>query len=428
MKIKKDVVSKKIYLFLNFVYSSFMIFYESWPSIITSLITIIFVVGSLSYLRKKIGIYHSLVFTSIAMIPTSYISILGGTTSEFSVAMFHLLVIIATIFLLFGKRIDKLQVIYVSIFVIYGICNSLMQVNVFDSLKQVLMMLLCYFAFWIGEVSSKDTNVYKRNFLYEIYIAGTISFAMQILLQYFVHKNWGIEIGSIGYYAYRTAYAGLMQDYSFATVYLASGFVAILLKYFEYRTINLKNFLLVESVLMFSMMIISSRTGLYALVITVVLYFLTHMNRFRIRYLVLIFAAIISVPILINVLFETRGGQALFDDSGRMLGFLNSLECLVNENVLLGLGFGLQNLSGQYGLTVPHNFFVQYLVQAGIFGLLIIMLPFFRFIGKMIKSVDCTIWLFVLVSISAMAIPDIMSSRFLYGIIVLNYMSCLRKE
>lgn len=425
---RKIIQFENKYILVNIIFNSLMLFSELLPTFAIMVVSCIFVIWSITNLHKKIGLYMSIIYTSIAMIPTSFISILGGSTGTFPLAWFHLLVILSVFLIFFKGKVDKLYFIYVAFFVVLGICGSLLQPSPIDGIKQVLMMLLCFFSFFIGDMCFKEADVMKYHFLYKLYISGTLSTAIQVFVQYIFVNSLDIEIGNVGYYANRVAYGGLMNDYSFATVYIATGFMAVMLAYFEYRTIDIKKFALLEVVLVLGIMIVSARTGLYALVISIVLYFITHLNRFRLRYMVMIIVAFFAVPLLIDILMSNRGGQNLLDDSGRMSGYIQAIEIYFNNNILFGVGFGLENLTNKYDIVVPHNFFVQYLLQGGLIGLTIIVAPFIRFVKKIIRKVDCSIWLFILIFISAMAIPDIMSSRFLYAVIILCQMSCVKKS
>lgn len=416
------------YILLNIIFSSLMLFNEIFPNFVVMVVMVIFVMWSIIKLRKKIGLYMAIVYTSIAMIPTSFISIFGGSVGEFPLAWFHLLVLLS-VFLIFLKgKVDKFYLMYITFFVILGLCSSLLQPQPMDGVKQVLMMILCFFSFLIGDYCIKQADENKFYFLYLIYISGAFSVSVQVLIQYICAKKLSLELGNIGYYANRVAYAGLITDYSFATIYIATGFMAVMLAYFEYRKIGIKEFVLLEIIFTLGIITVSARTGLYALGIAIVLYFITHLHKFKLRYMVLIISAFIIIPLLIEALIANRGGQNLLDGSGRMNGYLEALELYSNNHILFGVGFGLENLTNKYHMTVPHNFFIQYLVQGGLIGLIIIVLPFIRFIRKIIKKVDCSIWLFILIFISAMAIPDIMSSRFLYAVIILCQMSCVKKS
>ncbi|HFM7253030.1 TPA: hypothetical protein ACG92L_002418, partial [Enterococcus faecium] len=68
-------------------------------------------------------------------------------------------------------------------------------------------------------------------------------------------------------------------------------------------------------------------------------------------------------------------------------------------------------------------FFIQYLLQTGIIGTLIILSGFFKFTYEELKKSGCYKWLFLMIVVGAMFIPDIVSSRFLYAIVVLCMIS-----
>lgn len=220
----------------------------------------------------------------------------------------------------------------------------------------------------------------------------------------------------------RIAYGGLMGDFSFTTLYIATGIFIIMLWYFEYHTIGLIKFGMMEFICLLSILIVTSRTGLFALVVTLILYFLFHLRKFKVRYIVVILAAFLFLPIVINILMSNRAGQSLMDGSGRIETYVKAMN-LFFEKFLFGYGFGLKNFSINTGIGIPHNFFIQYFLQCGFIGTILIILPFIHFFKKYFIKADCSKWLLVLVSIGSMLIPDIMNSRFLYGIIILISLS-----
>lgn len=411
-----------LYLKISFIFDSIMIFYELFPNLVTMFIMMIYVVWSVIYLQKVIGIFFAVVFTSVSMIPLSFISVLGTSTENMPIAWFHILVILTMFYILKKGKINKWYLIFTIMFFLYGIGNSVLQKDVSDGIKQVLMIVLFFFSFFIGEYGRKKTNQKISFYFYRLYILTTLACAVHVILQYIMINYFGIIIGKYEEYLNRKAYGGLMADYSFATTYLATGVMAILLEYFEYRRIDLKKFLQLVSVLIIGLLRVTARTGVYALAITVIIYFCVHLKHLHIRQLLFILVAVLFVPMVIDVLSSNRGTQNLLDGSGRVRDYVVALRAASGQ-IILGLGFGLNNLNAKTGTLVPHNFFIQYIVQSGIVGMLLISMPFLYYLKRIINKVDSSIWLFVLIFISAMAIPDIVCSRFLYAVVVMNYLS-----
>lgn len=422
---KKTITFKNVYLTINLIFSTLMIFYEFFSSVLVMFVSFFFVIWSVIYLKKRMCFFLALVYTSIAMIPTSFISIIGDSTETFPLAWYHILVILLVFFYVKREKVDRVYLIGLIVFFIYALTTSLLQLDIVDAIKQILMISLFLCSFLIGKSCIMKTDKRKFFFLYRLYTVGAMSVAIQVLIQYFVLNNIRFAIGHVGFFLQRIAYGGLMGDFSFATTYIATGVMAVFLEYFEYRSITLKKFLMLELILISGMVTVTARTGIYALAITISLYFLMCLKHFKMRYLLIIVAAFLVVPSIIEILMANRSSQTLLDDSGRTSQYIIATKYWI-ENILFGIGFGLKNLQRECGIIVPHNFFIQYLLQGGMIGLILILLPFAKFIKGMVRKVDSSIWLFILVCISSMAIPDIVSSRFFYAIIILNYMSCIK--
>lgn len=426
---KKEINVKKIekYIYMSFVLNTLMIFSELFPTVLVAGVQLLFVVWSLLYLSRYLDFVLTIVLLSISMIPISFVSLFGGSIETFPISWFHVLVLLAFVLVVLKGKVDKYYFIFLMLFVGYGVCNAIVQSDVADALKQILMMLLFYVSFFIGNYLEKKGNRVFFSVLYKLYLFGTLSVSGQVIIQYLVMNNSVMKLGTYSYMSGRTAFGGLMGDFSFATIYIGTGILATILAYFEYRTINLIKLIAIGIVQIVGIMLVTSRTGLYALVITLCLYMATHMRHFKTRYLLVIVGVCALAPVLIEVLIANRGGQNLLDGSGRIDGYLVSLESF-KENVLFGCGFGLKNLYEEIGREVPHNFFLQYLTQTGLIGTCIIVAPFVRFVFKKMKSIDYTKWMLILVFISSMAVPDIMSSRFLYGVILVCQVSCCQDK
>ena len=125
----------------------------------------------------------------------------------------------------------------------------------------------------------------------------------------------------------------------------------------------------------------------------------------------------ISPFILIN-LMKGRTGQNLIDSSGRVANYIRSWK-LFCAKPIFGYGLGLNNLYLKTKLSVPHNFFIQYLVQLGLIDTMCLCYCFIVFIKESFREKSLGKWMFWMTAIGAMAIPDIVSSRFLFCIIVL---------
>lgn len=406
--------------FIFLLFGSGMIFYQLFPPIVVSLTSMAFFTFCFYSLKARYSVIETLVLLTIIGIPTSMISILGISYSIFPLTWYTTFILCSIFLIILTGKLRKSYFLSITFFAIIEFTLCLMANSFTDAMKQYLMIISFLFVFFIGEylkVNVKNDCFY--NDLRFLYLIGVFCVANQVLFQ----KFYILITGSvIGHYIImgqsRVAYGGIMGDFSFATLYLASGCLLILLLYLNDKRFKFWLFFISESFLLLSMLVVSSRTGIVSLVITVVLYFIFNFKKIPKRMLVVLALGCTGVPILIDKILSSRGGQALLETSGRSENYLQSITFWL-EKPLFGYGLGLENLYHSTGLAVPHNFFIQYLLQMGLVGLFLIIIPFIIFITNDVLGNNYSKWLFLLVVIGSMFIPDIVSSRFLYGIVLL---------
>lgn len=401
------------------VYGSIMIFYQLVPTIIIAFISLMFFIFAYMKLRHSYNLLETISILSIIGIPVSTISIIGGNHSSFPLT-WHNFCILLLLFLIFSRgKIKKEYFIAIVPFAIFEVVQCFFTPSFFNAFKQYLMILLFLCSFLIGNTIKNSVNKKLNTALIQYYVIGTFCVAFQV----FIQRMYIMVTGRIvGHYIVmgqgRVAYGGIMGDYSFATLYIASGCLLILLRYLNTKQVNLTTFLIYEIILLGAMITISSRTGLVALVITVLLYLLFNFRRLSSRTMLVLFLGAISLPFIVNQIMASRGGQALLETSGRTENYVQALEYW-SRKPFFGYGLGLDNLVSATQLGVPHNFFVQYLLQIGVIGVILLLIPIVLFIRKEIIGGNNLKWMFWIIVIGSMFIPDIVSSRFLYGVVLL---------
>lgn len=422
MRETKKIMDNKRNLILEIVilfYGSTMIFYSLLPSIVTAGITFLFFAYSYTVLRKEYNIVESLALMSVIAIPTSTISIMGTSYASLPITWYIITIILAVFLICINGKLDRKYFLCAFIFAVAELIQLVLVPNIFNAFKQYLILLLFFFGFLIGKYL-KDYSTKSIHYdLYRFYLLGTFCVAFQVFLQ----RSYILTVGSrIGHYAVmgqsRVAYAGLMGDYSFATLYLASGCLIVLLKHLNTKEIGFAKFVIYEVFLLSAIIAVSSRTGLAALVVTVALYFAFNLRQLNPKLILVLLICIVSIPFLFEKLMASRGSQALLDSSGRLENFAKALSYW-EKHPLFGYGLGLENLHAATGLGVPHNFFIQYLVQIGVVGLVLVIIPICRFFINNVLRTNYDKWLFCLIAIGAMFIPDIVSSRYIYGIVLI---------
>lgn len=401
------------------IYGSGMLFYSLFPSVLIAIVSVLFYLYCYITLKKEYTSIESLALMSVIAIPTSTISILGTDYSNLPVTWYILSILLAVFFIGIQGELDKRYFLSVLIFAVVELMQLLFAVNIFNAFKQYLIIILFLFSFLIGKYLKNHSSENIQNDLYHYYFMGTLCVAVQVFLQ----RAYILTSGNIiGHYAAmglnRVAYAGLMGDYSFATLYLASGCLIVLLKHLNTKEIGFGKFLIYEVFLLASILIVSSRTGLVALAFTVALYFMFNLRQLNSKLMIIVVMCIVSLPFIFNRLMDSRGNQALWDSSGRLENYIEALSYWKNR-ILFGYGLGLENLHYNTGLSVPHNFVIQYLVQIGLVGLMLVIFPIMRFYINNVRRGNYDKWLFWLIVAGSMFIPDIVSSRYVYGIVLI---------
>lgn len=401
------------------LYSAGMIFYSVLPRVGVIVISLLVYLYILKMLKKDNNNIDSLILLSIIAIPTSTISIIGTNYGDLPLTWFNIIVLILVMLIGIKGKLNAKYFVSIMLFGIFELMHSLFMPSLGNSLKQLLTIMLLLFAFLIGS--------YVRNYSYNdltekmsiYYLCGTVSVAVQVFLQRFYIMATGHVIG---HYAAmgsgRFAYAGLFGDYSFASLYIATGALLIFLQYVNKRKISLIRFVLVEGIMLSATLMVSARTGIFALAIVGLLYVILNFNKLNPRLVLVIIGICIVAPSLAGRLLSIRGGQDLLDSSGRVEMYMEALKFFADKP-MLGYGLGLENLNKLTGLGAIHNFIIQYLVQMGIIGTILFLIPFYIFIKQTRRNPGIYMWLFWLVMIGAMFIPDIVSSRFLYAVILL---------
>lgn len=404
-------------IIISTLFSSSMIIYSLLPRYFVIGLSVLFLIVIGLILKKQYEIKESLFVLSICFLPTSFVSVLGTSTSQFPFSWFHILTIL--LFLICTlEKLNQKYFLLLMLFLSFGCVRSFMVPQFSDAIKQVLTIVLFLVSFIIGSSFACDNHGMFKEFSADILLSSCFSLGLQVIIQRGMVRTRGIDVGHhIVMGQGRVAYGGIMGDYSFATLYLAIGCVLTLVYFLDYKRISAISFIFLELFLLFSILCVTSRTGLVAFAAIVLLYLIRHINRLNKRIVFLILSGCLIVPIVLSRLVSARGNQSLIDSSGRLDNYLRALSHF-KDSPLCGVGFGLNNLYAATGLGVPHNFFVQYLLQIGIVGTAIIVAFFVVYLGNHYQKGDPLKWLFWLVAIGAMFIPDITSSRY-FGVVII---------
>lgn len=418
---KQNKTKKNNYLLVvSMVFTIGMLFYAQTPSFVVICVLTAFMSYIFFTFYKEFKLEEALFLSIIISIPTSTVSIIGTSTARLPLSWFHLMSILLLFIIVYKYKIDSGYFLLIFIFVSIEIVISISMPSIYDSLKQLLMMTLFLSSFIIGSVISKKLSKGMTIIAADCYVCSTIAFGIQVILQRAFIMKTGVLVGQYAAMGLgRKAYAGLMGDYSFATLYIATGCLIVIIQYLDWRQIKLVRFMIEELILLAAMISVTSRTGIAALAFILVLYLLCRIKRIGWRSVLLIVAGFVAVPVVLNEYLVSRGGQRFWDSSGRIINNFTALY-YYQEHPFLGIGLGINNFRSILPIGIPHNFFVQYLTQIGLIGLGIIIIIFIRFLRKDYNKNNELKWVFWLIVVGSMLIPDIFSSRFFFVIVIMS--------
>lgn len=414
--------NKKLYLIIIF-YIGIMIFYSEVSSLFISIIQCLFNYIVYKYFRQRNEVYFSVLLLLTLQVPLSFVSVIGTSYASVPVTWYTVLLLYLGVYSLTNGRVNKKMIILSILTIFYLVVNICFKNYHFDALKQFLIIVLYIFAYFIGFYSKKTfISNEKIKLLEEIFIISVVGFALQIYIQYFYINSTG---SIIGHYAQmgmsRNSYAGLFNDYSFAGVYLASGLLLIIKNIVESKIEILNLFMMFF--ISFAMIITSSRTGVFALIASLAYYFIRKMFSLNLKTLIILFISIVFTFLFLDIILSNRGGIKISDDSGRSEQYIAMLP-IIKQNLLFGIGMGIDHLETITRFGIPHNYFIQYFTQIGLVGT-ILLTSYFLFICKQENKYFISI---LHILISSMFIPDIVNSRFIVIIIILCFMSSNSKK
>ncbi|HDT7640406.1 TPA: hypothetical protein RD474_002245, partial [Enterococcus faecium] len=243
-KNRDQLVLRKI-IPISILFQSGMIFYSLMPSIAIAVVSFFMFLYYMWCLKKYFCLADSLLLTSILFIPTSTISILGTSYSSLPLTWHNLIIIILMLYIIIEGTLNRSYLIILFLFICFGISTSMFLPFLIDALKQLMTISLFICSFLIG----KRFKMYSKNLTmigWNFYFIGVVSMAFQVYLQRVYILSTGVIIGHYAEMGLnRIAYAGLMGDFSFAGLYLATGCLYAFLKYVDLKNWKLLFFIII---------------------------------------------------------------------------------------------------------------------------------------------------------------------------------------
>lgn len=352
------------------------------------------------------------------VIPISFVSVFGSNYGLFPVSWFNIIIVLLS-FLLLNRNLSKSKALFLLSFIFFLVVEVFFNFNAIDSIKQAINLVVFILAFPIGKMLRQKGIL--NGTLIRFYVVGVFVYATMILFQYFYIKHSGNVIGKFDIFGgNRYSYAALFSDYSFASLYLCSGIAFVVVQFLRERKGHLF-FRVFEILTMFSAMLLTSaRTGMVALAVALLIYIIAKIiHKKSFYYLLLVFSCVV-LPFALMIMMRGRPEESLFSFSGRLGTYAAGIQAF-SDSPIFGMGLGITSFSNQFGVEIPHNFFIQYLAQIGIVGLTFLLIYLFNIFRGIRVGHDVFLPL-LLVLIGSMAIPDICNSR--YFVVIIMIASC----
>lgn len=412
--------------FLSLVFNVLVLFHEKLPAVIVTLASVLFVLIFFWQVKKYVSKTQSLFLLAIVLIPSSFVSVIGTSYTSLPISWFTLCITLLFVVILRSGKMEKRFLVALLMFAMFALVSIANVEHTFSAVKQIINISVFMLSFVVGSyLSVQGWSMKFFNFAKLLYVQTAIIFAGTVIVQKLFIEATGEVIGRYGEYALgRVSYAGLMGDFSFASLYIATGCIALLFAYYEKNIRSLTATLMGGILLIISMIIINARTGVLALGVSVVVGMFIAIIKGNKKGIT--FGVLASIIILISgfFIYNNRGEQSFTDGSGRNDEYSLGIQ-IFTEHPIAGIGFGDDNYKKYLGdVPLPHNFFVQYLMQAGLIGLSVILLSFMLFLRLPITRDKGLLLILMAISCGSMLVPDILNSRYLFVIIAMSIIGC----
>jgi len=363
-------------------------------------------------------------------LPLSFINIFGGNYGSLPLSWFNIFCI-AFFFNGLTRYIRTRTnsiVIIVILFIFSIILSTLFSFDFLISVKSLLttgltcLVLIVFFhKYFPGKYSKEEILFFGSNLITVLCSTATVMLFFRIL--------WftGIEFefsGIMNAGAGRMGNRFLFSDYSFLSVFLAMG--AVYCFFFPFSRKWKKVFLPI--LLLLASVDTTARSGLAAILIFGLLFFIKKILQGSMKYLLLSIPISIVALVFVIQLNNKRNNQSFFEGSGRIEGLKNAV-WVIKEKPIFGVGPGAEvyvnYLAKKHGIvennSVPHNIFFQSLVYYGFVGFIILLL-FFMYLFNNCKNTPESNMFYVCM-FGSLFIPDIFVSRFFLIIVILMWIS-----
>ena len=116
---------KRKVLLISTLYSSSMIIYSTLPRIIVVAMSFAYLVVIILLLKKQFKTKETLFITSICLLPTSFVSLVATSTSQFPFSWYHIITILLFLMTCMFQRINRVYFIILPRLVVLVRCSHL---------------------------------------------------------------------------------------------------------------------------------------------------------------------------------------------------------------------------------------------------------------------------------------------------------------
>ena len=393
----------------------------------------------LIFFNKNENFINKIIKCMILSAPIYGISILGDKLNH--LISFSMLFIVGYSIYIFkllyeNNKKNLLKLINISLpIIIILLIGSFFTIN--DKITGILRIVqtLIVIIPIIGTFYAKKNIKFDKNTLidFELYFNHSISATvLLIIFQCVMHKTFGISLGYIFAYTHRVIYNGLCNAASVISIFIGQGII-----YNYYKIINgkfKKEYLFRILLFLVGIIINTSRTGIVGAVIVCFIMTLKKANiknnttkNKKIVFLPII--GFIAISLLYFMLASKLGRNELtnaFSLNGRLETYEYGFSKIFSTASTFIFGNGLDP-SIYYDGHLPHNIFIESLMEIGIIGTLLITFVY----SKILLRIKNTLgkYYFINIIICCMFITGFLSIQmytiiFIYSII----MDCVIKQ
>lgn len=369
------------------------------------------------------GILRAMMFS----IPLSFVSVLGTPYSDLPLSWFDVLSVVLFVYLL--SSVVKSRTIFINEVVIAGLMFCLQTLPALmvsrdyaSALKQYLHIvrfsLFLVAGTHLGATHRIDTARIKR--WINDYVMAVRLTAWGLLCQVMIAKWFDVSYGTVMRMGGgRVAWGFLFSDFSFLSLYLATGSAILLARWFVHLRQRWALFLFDLAAHVVAMIVSSARTGAFALALITIFWALRNDLVRGIRWGKLLSNMVLVGGLCLVFIYGLTivRPQDTWADSGRYMSYSVALKYFW-ESPVVGIGLGVPYAARLTGVGIPHNLFIQYLLQGGLLATIPLIFVIFALVRRMYVVRQELVAPLLTSLVGGMVIPDLINSRF-FGVMSL---------